>query len=326
MSGSVWSADPSEFQQADDIAKASQAQADEEHKVSMKLTDALGKKHRAIKEQDAIDNPDEDMLLAGKTLYQMRQGKDWSGNDSDLIKYSIDEMGRFNHSLFQADMNWAQDLSYKYNPFDAATEDYMSTQDEIGMVGYLKLMESDQTTPDQKLAFLHLSNAYTAMDMDNLNEAGRMGEAMISDPSSLGGITALATQGFKYLGKKGIKSQIRNRIEASLATSLEGAVFSGGYSYLNQEAIIAASDNPYYSQQTEQDNVLNAISATAGAVLAPAALNAPAAIGKVWDGLGWVVDKTYAPGQLNSGFGPTGGVPVVTDYDDAVQLQNEALK
>jgi len=307
MNGSAWNVDPGQLQMDDDIAKAGQDQADKQHQTSLKLTEALGQKYRDVKEQEAIDNPDDDMLLAAGTIYEMRQGKQWTGEPSGLIKYGIDEMGNFNHSIFQADNNFLQNLSYKFNPLDQTTTEAMTTQDEIGMYGYMELMESDQTTPDQKIAFLHLSNAYTAMDMDNLNEAGRMGKAMVSDPTSIGGIAALASQGFKFLGKKGLKSQMRERIEASLAVSLEGAAFGGAYSYLNQEAIINASDNGYYSQQTEQDNTLNAISAGVGGTLGAALPFTPAAIGKVWDGLGWVVDKTHKPGQLNSGFGPTDG-------------------
>ena len=302
MSGSVWNVDPGELQQADDMARASQEQADQQHETNLKLTDALGKKHRVIKEQQAIDNPDPDILLASRTLFQMRQDQEYEGTDSDLVSYFIDEMGRFNHSIFQADNNFLQDMSYKYNPLDMSTKGYMSNQDEIGLYGYMELMESDQTTPDQKLAFLHLSNAYTAMDMDNVNEAARMGQAMVSDISSLGGIAALASQGLRYLGKKGLKSQMRNRLETSLALSLEGAAFGDAYSRINQQAIINASDNPYFSQQTEQDNTLNALSAgiggTFGALL-------PVAPGWIWDGLGWAVDKTYKPGQLGSGVGPT---------------------
>ena len=302
MSGSVWNVDPGELQQADDIARAGQSEADKQHETNLKLTEALGQKHRVIKEQYAIDNPDPDILTASRTLFQMRQGQEYEGTDSDLVSYFIDEMGRFNHSIFQADNNFLQDMSYKYNPLDMSTKDYMSNQDEIGMYGYMELMESDQTTPDQKLAFLHLSNAYTAMDMDNLNEAARMGQAMVADPSSLGGIAALASQGLRYLGKKGLKSQMRNRLETSLALSLEGAVFGDAYSRIYQQAIINASDNPYFSQQTEQDNTLNALSAgiggTFGALL-------PVAPGWIWDGLGWAVDKTYKPGQLGSGVGPT---------------------
>jgi len=302
MSGSVWNVDPGELQQADDIARAGQDQADQQYETSLKLTDALGKKHRVIKEQQAIDNPDEDMVLASRTLYEMRQGKEYEGTDSDLIRYGIDEMGRFNHSIFQADNNFLQDLSYKYNPLDMSTKDYMSNQDEIGLYGYMELMESDQTTPDQKLAFLHLSNAYTAMDMDNVNEAARMGQAMVADPSSLGGIAALASQGLRYLGKKGLKSQMRNRLETSLALSLEGAAFGDAYTRIHQQAIINASDNPYFSQQTEQDNTLNALSAGIGATFGALL---PVAPGWIWDGLGWAVDKTYKPGQLGSGVGPT---------------------
>ena len=310
MNGSVWNVDPGQLQMDDDIAKAGQDQADKQHQTSLKLTEALGQKYRDVKEQEAVDSNDEDLLLAAGTIYEMRQGKQWTGEPSGLIRYGIEEMGRFNHSIFQADNNFLQNLSYKFNPFDQTTTEAMTTQDEIGMYGYMELMESDQTTPDQKLAFLHLSNAYTAMDMDNLNEAGRMGKAMVSDPTSIGGIAALASQGFKFLGKKGLKSKMRERIEASLAVSLEGAAFGGGYSYLNQEATINASDNGYYSQQTEQDNTLNAISAGVGGTLGVALPFTPAAIGKVWDGLGWVVDKTHKPGQLNSGFGPTDGPSV----------------
>ena len=92
---------------------------------------------------------------------------------------------------------------------DVVTKDYMSTQDEIGMVGYLKLMESPDTTPDQKLAFLHLMNTYTDTDMKNWDEAGAMGVAMLNDPTSIGGIGALAAQGFKFLGKNVTKSAIK---------------------------------------------------------------------------------------------------------------------
>ena len=113
MSGSVWSVDPGELQASDDMAKAGQDQADQQHQTNLQLTEALGKKHRVIKEQQAIDNPDEDMVLASRTLYEMRQGKEYEGTDSDLIRYGIDEMGRFNHSIFQADNNFLQDLSYK---------------------------------------------------------------------------------------------------------------------------------------------------------------------------------------------------------------------
>jgi hypothetical protein len=307
MSGSTWDIPASAFQKADDIAKAREDQASEEHQVAIKLTDALGKKHREVKYQEAIDSPDDEMLLASRTLYEMRQGKEYEGEDAGLVKYSMDEMRRYNNSLFQADWNFAQKISSKYNPIDMVTEDYMADQDELGMVGYLNLMESPDTTPDQKLAFLHLANTYNNMDMDNLDEAGSVLGAMGGDITNLGGIGMLAAQGFKFFGKKTTKSAVMNRIEASLATSLEGAVFSGGYSYLNQEAVIAASDNPYYSQQTEQDHTLNAISTGLGAALGPAILNAPALGKKIWDGTGWVLDKTYAPGQLNSGFGPTGG-------------------
>ena len=316
MNGSAWNVDPGQLQMDDDIAKAGQDQADKQHQTSLKLTEAVGQQYRTVKEQEAIDNPDDDMLLAAGTIYEMRQGKQWTGEPSGLIKYGIDEMGRFNHSIFQADNNFLQNLSYKFNPFDQTTTEAMTTQDEIGMYGYMELMASDQTTPDQKIAFLHLSNAYTAMDMDNLNEAARMGKAMVSDLSSIGGIAALASQGFKFLGKKGLKSQIRERIEASLAVSLEGAAFGGAYSYLNQEATINASDNGYYSQQTEQDNTLNAISAGIGGTLGAVLPNAPAIAKGAWDGLGAITDKMYKPGQLNSGFGPTDG-PDMTPSPDA---------
>ena len=302
MSGSVWNVDPGELQQADDIARAGQSEADKQHNTSLQLTEALRNKGQQQKQQQLIDYPDSDLLRASRTLYEMRQGKEYEGENSDLVRYSIDEMRRFNHSWFQADMDWAQDLSYKYNPMDVVTKDYMSTQDEIGMVGYLKLMESPDTTPDQKLAFLHLMNTYTDTDMKNWDEAGAMGVAMLNDPTSIGGIGALAAQGFKFLGKNVTKSAIKRKIEASIALSLEGAVFGGGYSYLNQENIIAASDNDYYSQQTEQDYSLNAISAGIGATFGALL---PVAPGWIWDGLGWAVDKTYKPGQLGSGVGPT---------------------
>ena len=316
MSGSVWNVDPGELQAADDMARAGQEQADQQHETNLKLTEALGKKHRVIKEQQAIDNPDPDILTASRTLFQMRQGQEYEGTDSDLVSYFIDEMGRFNHSIFQADNNFLQDMSYKYNPLDMSTKGYMSNQDEIGMYGYMELMESDQTTPDQKLAFLHLSNAYTAMDMDNVNEAARMGQAMVADPSSLGGIAALASQGLRYLGKKGLKSQMRNRLETSLALSLEGAVFGDAYSRIYQQAIINASDNPYFSQQTEQDESLNALSTGIGGTFGAVLPNAPAIAKGAWDGLGAITDKMYKPGQLNSGFGPTDG-PDMTPGPDA---------
>jgi len=316
MSGSVWNVDPGELQAADDMARAGQEQADQQHETNLKLTEALGKKHRVIKEQQAIDNPDPDILTASRTLFQMRQGQEYEGTDSDLVSYFIDEMGRFNHSIFQADNNFLQDMSYKYNPLDMSTKGYMSNQDEIGLYGYMELMESDQTTPDQKLAFLHLSNAYTAMDMDNVNEAARMGQAMVADPSSLGGIAALASQGLRYLGKKGLKSQMRNRLETSLALSLEGAVFGDAYSRIYQQAIINASDNPYFSQQTEQDEGLNTLSAGIGGTFGAVLPNVPAIAKGAWDGLGAVTDKMYKPGQLNSGFGPTDG-PDMTPGPDA---------
>ena len=316
MSGSVWNVDPGELQAADDMARVGQEQADQQHETNLKLTEALGKKHRVIKEQQAIDNPDPDILTASRTLFQMRQGQEYEGTDSDLVSYFIDEMGRFNHSIFQADNNFLQDMSYKYNPLDMSTKGYMSNQDEIGLYGYMELMESDQTTPDQKLAFLHLSNAYTAMDMDNVNEAARMGQAMVADPSSLGGIAALASQGLRYLGKKGLKSQMRNRLETSLALSLEGAVFGDAYSRIYQQAIINASDNPYFSQQTEQDEGLNALSAGIGGAFGAGLPNAPAIAKGAWDGLGAITDKMYKPGQLNSGFGPTDG-PDMTPSPDA---------
>ena len=316
MSGSVWNVDPGELQAADDMARVGQEQADQQHETNLKLTEALGKKHRVIKEQQAIDNPDPDILTASRTLFQMRQGQEYEGTDSDLVSYFIDEMGRFNHSIFQADNNFLQDMSYKYNPLDMSTKGYMSNQDEIGLYGYMELMESDQTTPDQKLAFLHLSNAYTAMDMDNVNEAARMGQAMVADPSSLGGIAALASQGLRYLGKKGLKSQMRNRLETSLALSLEGAVFGDAYSRIYQQAIINASDNPYFSQQTEQDEGLNALSAGIGGTFGAVLPNAPAIAKGAWDGLGAITDKMYKPGQLNSGFGPTDG-PDMTPSPDA---------
>ena len=325
MSGSVWNVDPGELQASDDMAKAGQDQADQQHQTNLQLTEALGKKHRVIKEQQAIDNLDEDMVLASRTLYEMRQGKEYEGTDSDLIRYGIDEMGRFNHSIFQADNNFLQDMSYKYNPIDMSTKDYMSNQDEIGMYGYMELMESPQTTPDQKLAFLHLSNAYTAMDMDNLNEAARMGQAMVADPSSLGGIAALASQGLRYFGKKGLKSQMRNRIETSLALSLEGAAFGDSYSRIYQQAIINASDNPYFSQQTEQDNTLNALSAGIGGTLGAVLPNVPAIAKGAWDGLGVVTDKMYKPGQLNSGFGPTDGPDMTPSPDAPITPPVEAL-
>ena len=325
MSGSVWNVDPGELQQADDIARAGQSEADKQHNTSLQLTDALGRKVQEQKEQQLYDYPDSDILKAAGTIYQMRQGKPYEGENSDLVKYGMDEMRRFNHSWFQADMDWAQDLSYKYNPIDMVTKDYMSTQDEIGMAGYIKLMESDQTTPDQKLAFLHLMNTYTAVDMDNINEAGSMVEAMVSDPSSLGGIAALASQGFKFAGKKAFASAFRKRLEASIAVSLEGAVFSGGYSYLNQEAAIAASDNDYYSQQTEQDHTQNAFAVGVGATIGAVLPNVPAIAKGAWDGLGVAVDKTYKPGQLNSGFGPTDGPDMTPGPDAPITPEIEAL-
>ena len=107
MSGSVWNVDPGELQQADDIARAGQSEADKQHNTSLQLTEALRNKFQQQKQQQLIDYPDSDLLRASRTLYEMRQGKEYEGENSDLVRYSIDEMRRFNHSWFQADMDWA---------------------------------------------------------------------------------------------------------------------------------------------------------------------------------------------------------------------------
>ena len=299
-----------------EITASRQQKADDDHQTSLMLTNRLAQKYRVFKESEAHLEPSN--IEASKVLYEMNQGKPWDGDDKGIVDYGVAEMGRFNHSFYQTDTpSWWSDVIPPLNH-----EAYMDNQDNKGMVAYFEKMASEDTTNIQKLSFLHMMEQYTAMDADNWNEVKRWAGAAVSDSANVLGVGPLAAAGFKWgskkLGKNAFIEKIKDSLKMSAVAAVDGAAFTGIYSGLNQEVTRAAMDNQYLDPSSipEHDYVQDAVMAGVGAAAAVGLVNAPAMAKKIWDGTGYIVDKTYKPGQLNSGFGPTDG-PDMTPGPDA---------
>ena len=299
-----------------EITSSRQQKADDDHQTSLMLTNRLAREYRVFKESEAHLDPSN--IEASKVLYEMNQGKPWDGDDKGIVDYGVAEMGRFNHSFYQSDTpSWWSDVIPPLNH-----EAYMDNQDNKGMVAYFEKMASEDTTNIQKLSFLHMMEQYTAMDADNWNEVKRWAGAAVSDSANFLGVGPLAAAGFKWGGKKIGKNafieKIKDSLKMSTVAAVDGAAFTGIYSGLNQEVTRAAMDNQYLDPSSipEHDYVQDAVMAGIGATAAVGLVNAPAMAKKIWDGTGYIVDKTYKPGQLNSGFGPTDG-PDMTPSPDA---------
>ena len=299
-----------------EITSSRQQKADDDHQTSLMLTNRLAREYRVFKESEAHLDPSN--IEASKVLYEMNQGKPWDGDDKGIVDYGVAEMGRFNHSFYQSDTpSWWSDVIPPLNH-----EAYMDNQDNKGMVAYFEKMASEDTTNIQKLSFLHMMEQYTAMDADNWNEVKRWAGAAVSDSANFLGVGPLVAAGFKWGGKKIGKNafieKIKDSLKMSTVAAVDGAAFTGIYSGLNQEVTRAAMDNQYLDPSSipEHDYVQDAVMAGIGATAAVGLVNAPALAKKIWDGTGYIVDKTYKPGQLNSGFGPTDG-PDMTPSPDA---------
>ena len=283
----------SEYEAAANRTTARQAAADRNHDLSLKLTARVRSDYKEFKEANAYLDPDN--VAAAKVLYKMNSGGDFEGSDEDATKYAIEEMGRFNHSFFQADFSNGVD-------------------EQKGMVGYATQMMSDETTDLEKLAFIHLVESYDAMDADNWDELGRFGRAMVGDPTNYTGLGALAGMGIKWGAKKAGGSAFMHALKAGLKVSAlgaaEGGAFGAGAADQIQRARIAATDNAYIAngEQYSTDRTITegAIGATFGALLP----HAPAAIKNMWKGTGWIVDKTAQQGTLGMGVGPIDKTPV----------------
>jgi len=308
-----------------EITSSRQQKADDDHQTSLMLTNRLAREYRVFKESEAHLDPSN--IEASKVLYEMNQGKPWDGDDKGIVDYGIAEMGRFNHSFYQSDTpSWWSDVIPPLNH-----EAYMDNQDNKGMVAYFEKMASEDTTNIQKLSFLHMMEQYTAMDADNWNEVKRWAGAAVSDSANLLGVGPLAAAGFKWGGKKIGKNafieKIKDSLKMSTVAAVDGAAFTGIYSGLNQEVTRAAMDNQYLDPSSipEHDYVQDAVMAGIGATAAVGLVNAPAMAKKIWDGTGYIVDKTYKPGQLNSGFGPTDGPDMTPSPDAPITPEIEAL-
>ena len=225
---------------------ARQLKSDEEYNTAIMLSKRLKQGYRAFAEIEAQN--DSANIEAAKILYEMNTGAEFEGLDQEAVKYGIEEMGRVNHSFFQAG-------------------------EGAGMVGYLsKIGEASDL---QKLSFLHWVNSYEAMDADNWNELSRFATASIKDPTNYVGLSALAGYAIKLSGKKLGKTTaiegIRKGLKLTAAGSFEGASFSGVADTVIQHAEIKASDNAYHQKRTEQDvtktTVATGIGAGLGAVL-----------------------------------------------------------
>tara|TARA_R110000803_G_scaffold72239_1_gene135823 strand:- start:3356 stop:6214 length:2859 start_codon:yes stop_codon:yes gene_type:complete len=283
----------SEYEAAANRTSARQAAADRNHDLSIKLSARVRNDYKEFNETNAHLDPDN--VAAAKVLYKMNGGSDFDGSDEDAMKYAIEEMGRFNHSFFQADFSDGVD-------------------EQKGMVGYSTLMMSDETTDLEKLAFIHLVESYDAMDADNWDELGRFGRAMVGDPTNYTGLGALAGMGIKWGAKKAGGSAFMHALKAGLKVSAlgaaEGGAFGAGAADQIQRARIAATDNAYIAngEQYSTDRTITegAIGATFGALLP----HAPAAIKNMWKGTGWIVDKTAQQGTLGMGVGPIDKTPV----------------
>ena len=282
----------SQYQAGSEFSAARQSNADAEHDLALSLATDLRGKFREFKERNAHLDPER--VAASRVLYHMNVGEDFAGSDEEAMRYGIEEMGRFTHSLFQVDLD--------------------DGEDQIGLVGYADKMLSDEPTDLERLAFLHLMESYDAMDADNLNEIGRFGRALVGDPTSIGGIGALVSMGIKWGGKKAGKSllsdKIKDKLRMSIAAAIEGGSFGYAYSERGQQATIGASKNPYYQKQVDHDAMRDIQSAGVAAAMSAALPFAGDAIKKMWDGTGMLVDKTTQHGTLGMGVGPIDDAPV----------------
>lgn len=243
------------WQQGDQMTIARQASADREHEAAIRLTQRLKQGYREYKEAEAHTDPAN--VEAAKILYEMNTGNPFpiEGTNEEAAQYGIAEMGRVNHAFFQAG-------------------------EGEGMVAYLsKMGDADDL---QKLAFLHWVESYDAMDANNWNELGRFAKAAIKDPSNYAGVSALVGYaiklGGKKLGKTAAIESLKSGLKLTAAGSFEGAVFGGAADTAIQQAEIAASDNPYHQERTEQDMTQTALTTGVGATIGAAIPNTPGII------------------------------------------------
>ena len=297
----------SEYEAAANRTIARQAADDRNHDLSLKLAAKVRSEYRGYKEGEAHLDPDN--VAAAKVLYKMNGGGDFLGSDEEVMKYSNEEMGRWTHSLFQADFS------------DGVGE-------QKGMAGYAERMMSDETTDLEKLAFIHLVESYDAMDADNWAEVSRAGRAMLGDPTTYTGLGALAGMGIKWGAKKAGGTVFMNSLKAGLKTvalgAIEGEAIAAESAHLTQNARVAATSNAYISEGEQYSAEQTQNSGAMGAVFGGALPLAPAAISKVatrmWDTLGWMVDKTTQHGTLSMGAGPIDKTPVGAPASTAPEI------
>lgn len=154
---------------------------------------------------------DNDWLQASRTIYQMNEGRDWQGDDSELAEYGLDVMGWFNYNLPAMAVNAA----------------------EIG-----------NAEQHQKDAFLYLMDSY-----DNLNMSwggvGRFFKGVLADPTTYVGLGTLglgtaAAQGGKAATKQGIRELLKQGVRAGTVASIEGGIYAGTDDVIRQSVEVSA--------------------------------------------------------------------------------------
>ena len=257
------------WQHGEQMTIARQARADSEYETAILLTQRLQKGYREYQESEA--HADLANVEAAKILYEMNTGNPFpiDGTNKAAAQYGIDEMGRVNHSFFQAG-------------------------EGAGMVSYLSKI--GDASDLQKLAFLHWVESYDAMDADNWNELGRFAKSAIKDPTNYVGVSALAGYAIKLGGKKLGKSaaieSIKSGLKLTAAGSFEGAVFGGAADTTIQQSEINASDNPYHQERTEQDMTQTAATTAVGSAIGAAIPNTASLVKGLTNKVtGWIKPK-----------------------------------
>lgn len=293
------------YEAAAAATQARQEKADHDHEQMLAVSNRLAKGYREFNEADAHTDPLN--VEMAKVLYEMNSGQEFAGTDEEAARYGIEEMGRYKYAMFQAELGEVE---------------------EMGTVGYAAKMLSDDTTDLQRLAFLHWVNADEAMDAKNTSELGRAATAMLKDPTSYAGAGLLMNAGYKLIGRKGagkiLQNQIANRLKLTALGIAEGYAFGHAGSAAEQQAIIGASDNPYFQQQVDHDVMrdiqMGGIGSLMGGVLSNADVIGKKMLGIVDD----AVDATTQHGTLGMGVGPIDKTPV--DEPDLMFLHNTREK
>lgn len=160
-----------------------------------------------------LDNPvydadlikDDNWISAAKIMFKMKEGREWGsdeddGEDANVARYAINEMGWFNYNLPR--------------------------------MGYDAARIASWATQDEKRAFLYLMEQYSDLGNATLAGTGRLVKGMITDPANIFGIftlggSFLVGQSTKLATRAGLMELLKRSLVTGTVGAVNGFVYGG---------------------------------------------------------------------------------------------------